>query len=584
MKIVFVGHSHIICIRKAYELVENELPYQAKFIYLREPCFLKDVSVKAKFSFSASDLESIRNAMLAESDEDTIIALCPTGNEHAIVSLSAEISAADVILKRLSNMLKNDCSKWISALAEFAPGRVLVFPPPPPIASESFLLANPGRFADRFAQFGVTSASVRFQAWAYQKQFICVEAEKAGAEFIGLPDEVFDEEGFLAQCYYGSDPTHGSETYGKVMLEYVAKCVLSGKTSLSRQDSVEKKHPYSDLPDYAFWKQAVAQVSIDLLEPVQEVPFKISRTDKVATAGSCFAQHISKRLRKNGFCFLVTEASNDKDESLESYDFSALYGNVYTARQLLQLFDRAFGYFTPIDSFWLLNESRYCDPFRPRLKPNGYATIEALTEERERHFQAVREMFSTLDVFVFTLGLTECWRSKLDGAVYPIAPGVAGGCFAADKYEFVNFTVDEVVNDLKQFVAKLRLINPKAKLILTVSPVPLVATYEKQHVLLSTTYSKSVLRVAAEMVATEFGGVSYFPSYEIITGSYNRGRYFAADLRTVTEEGVDHVMSVFMKNITEGHLAEQNLGDYDEEMLALSEIACDEIALEKNRS
>ncbi len=576
MKIVFIGHSHIICIRKAYELVENELLYQAKFIYLRDSCFLKDVSVKAKFSFSASDLESIRSAMLAESDEDTIIALCPTGNEHAIVSLSAEISAADVILKRLSNMLKNDCSKWISALAEFAPGRVLVFPPPPPIASESFILANPGRFAERFAKFGVTSAPIRFKAWAHQNQLICAEAEKAGAEFIGLPDEVFDDEGFLAQCYYGSDPTHGSETYGKLMLDYVVRCALS-----ERQGRVEKKHPYSDLPDYAFWKQAVAQVPIELFELVQDVAFKISRIDKVATAGSCFAQHISKRLRKNGFCFLVTEASNDKDES---YDFSARYGNVYTARQLLQLFDRAFGYFTPIDSFWLLSESRYCDPFRPRLKPNGYATLDALTEDRERHLQAVREMFSALDVFVFTLGLTECWRSKLDGAVYPIAPGVAGGCFDDDKYEFVNFTVGDVVNDLKQFIYKLRLINPKAKLILTVSPVPLVATYEKKHVLLSTTYSKSVLRVAAEMVVGELDGVSYFPSYEIITGSYNRGRYFAADLRTVTEEGVDQVMAVFMKNMTEGYIAEQSFGDYDEEMLALSEMACDEVALEKNKS
>lgn len=33
--------------------------------------------------------------------------------------------------------------------------------------------------------------------------------------------------------------------------------------------------------------------------------------------------------------------------------------------------------------------------------------------------------------------------------------------------------------------------------------------------------------------------VAYFPSYEIITGSYNRGRYYDDGLREVTEEVSD---------------------------------------------
>ena len=32
--------------------------------------------------------------------------------------------------------------------------------------------------------------------------------------------------------------------------------------------------------------------------------------------------------------------------------------------------------------------------------------------------------FRDLDVFVFTLGLTEAWVAKADGAVFPLAPGV----------------------------------------------------------------------------------------------------------------------------------------------------------------
>jgi hypothetical protein len=43
-------------------------------------------------------------------------------------------------------------------------------------------------------------------------------------------------------------------------------------------------------------------------------------------------------------------------------------------------------------------------------------------------------------------------------------------------------------------------------------------------------------------------GVAYFPSYEIVTSTASRGRYFADDCRDVTEEGVDHVMRVFFRH------------------------------------
>src|SRR3546814_5220395 len=69
--------------------------------------------------------------------------------------------------------------------------------------------------------------------------------------------------------------------------------------------------------------------------------------------------------------------------------------------------------------------------------------------------------------------------------------------------------------------------------LLTVSPVPLIATYEPEHVLCATTYSKSVLRVAATMLARGREWVDYYPSYEIITGSYNRSVYYESDYRGV---------------------------------------------------
>ena len=115
----------------------------------------------------------------------------------------------------------------------------------------------------------------------------------------------------------------------------------------------------------------------------------------------------------------------------------------------------------------------------------------------------------------------------------------------------MNLSVDDVRNDLNQSLALLRGIRPKLKVILTVSPVPLKATASIDHVLTATCYSKSVLRVAAHDVADTHDNVGYFPSYEIITGNFNRGAYYADDLREVRPEGVSHVMRTFFEHVAE---------------------------------
>jgi hypothetical protein len=118
----------------------------------------------------------------------------------------------------------------------------------------------------------------------------------------------------------------------------------------------------------------------------------------------------------------------------------------------------------------------------------------------------------------------------------------------ANTHKYVNLRVGDVITELNEAIEFVRERNATARFVLTVSPVPLVATMEDRSVLVSTTYSKSVLRVAAEEVAARYHQVAYFPSYEIITGNFTRGRYFSEGLRDVTEAGVVHVMRLFMKH------------------------------------
>ena len=316
------------------------------------------------------------------------------------------------------------------------------------------------------------------------------------------------------------------------------------------------EHPYRSLPQGNFWKPSIAELSCDQVDPVISGKFRITRSDRVATAGSCFAQHIARHLRSAGFSYLVTEAPHPlvPAELARKYGyglFTARYGNIYTSRQLLQLLYRAYGLFQPEDDFWVNPDGRIIDPFRPQIQPNGFASMAEYRADRQQHFAAVRRAIEQLDVFVFTLGLTEGWVSRADGVAYPLCPGVAGGSFDPGKHVFLNLRVKEVIEDLEEAIACIRARNAQARFVLTVSPVPLVATAEPRSVLASTTYSKSVLRVAAEEIASQAPWIAYFPSYEIITGQHARGRYFADDLRSVTEEGVDRVMQLFFRHYVE---------------------------------
>lgn len=172
-------------------------------------------------------------------------------------------------------------------------------------------------------------------------------------------------------------------------------------------------------------------------------------------------------------------------------------------------------------------------------------------------------MVQTADVFVFTMGLTEAWENTTDGMVYAACPGCGAGKHVEGESRFRNFKVAEVYEDLAAAIAFMREKNPDLRVLVTVSPVPLIATYSEKHVLAATTYSKSVLRVAAEMITESHDNVDYFPSYEIITGSFNRGAYYNAGLRDVEEIGVRHAMTVFFKNYCQGMTLQHDEGQRD---------------------
>src|SRR6266853_746103 len=75
------------------------------------------------------------------------------------------------------------------------------------------------------------------------------------------------------------------------------------------------KNPYHGRPDYTCCRQGVSFNAVSGVDPVVRAPFSIGRDDSIATAGSCFAQHISRTLLQRGLKFLVTEAFSPQDSA-----------------------------------------------------------------------------------------------------------------------------------------------------------------------------------------------------------------------------------------------------------------------------
>lgn len=351
--------------------------------------------------------------------------------------------------------------------------------------------------------------------------------------------------------------------------------------------------PYRKQKRKHFWKSVAGASQQALADGLYTKKFEIdfSINPKIATAGSCFAQNIRRELLARDLNYFDTEPAPEQlaDERRKAFGFdlfSARFGNIYTVAQLEQLLLRAYGKFLPKDDAWQA-DGRWFDPFRPTIEPDGFASRAELEASRDSHFRAVRQLFEEADIFIFTLGLTEAWRARADGAVYPICPGTAAGSFDADAHEFHNYSAGEVVAAFERVMDLVAAKNPSLRFILTVSPVPLVATATPDHVVSATSYSKAVLRAAAGELTARHDIVDYFPSFELFTSPLTGGALFADNRRDPAPEGVATAMRMFFDAHQVGDMpprAEETVQERHrrraQAFLARQEEICDEMLLE----
>jgi GSCFA family len=278
--------------------------------------------------------------------------------------------------------------------------------------------------------------------------------------------------------------------------------------------------------------------------------FKFMREDKFYAIGSCFARGIEHALTGRGVPvesmapeFAKLQPANKEVTGL---GFTNKYNTFSMLNELRWALDPEAAF--PVDSIFQVTESTWFDPHcTPTLELAGFSE----TLNRRALMQTVAKRVAHCRALIITLGLVEVWRD-CEADVYTNSTPIRSVLKPdPDRYEFHLTSFVENWDSLEAIHALLtRYGHPDLRIVVTVSPVPLMATFSKMDVVVANAYGKSLLRTVAQEWAAAHQNVDYFPSYEIVQNS-DRAAVWEVDLRHVTGAAVQHIMDLFLREYIE---------------------------------
>jgi hypothetical protein len=249
-----------------------------------------------------------------------------------------------------------------------------------------------------------------------------------------------------------------------------------------------------------------------------------SRSSNILAMGSCFARHIRNyllRQRMSTDWLFVPENLNNTFAIRHFLEWCA-YGNASST-----------AYWYDEDA-----EQHGAKQWKPLGSPDEH-----------------RQVFDRCDGVILTIGVAEVWRDALTNGVF--WRGVPQSIFDASRHKVEMSTVAENSENIRASVTALRHMRPDIDIIVTVSPVPLKATFQKMPCMVADCVSKSTLRLAAHEAVTLAGDekLRYWPSFEIIRwlGSHLSESPFmsaddANDIRHIRPEFVSMIIGSFMRH------------------------------------
>ena len=248
--------------------------------------------------------------------------------------------------------------------------------------------------------------------------------------------------------------------------------------------------------------------------------------DEVVTLGSCFAANVAGALQQHGMRVRVNRFHEEANSPLAN------------ALLLDYLIER--------------EGSEARSIFEP------YIPLETT--------EALLDPIRTARCLIFTVGVgITCYDRQTDKLV--LRPNET----PLERLRWDFPTPDESEQHLRHFMGRIRELNPKIQIVLTLSPVPLYRAITTPSAFVEDAISKSHLRVAIHQLfaSDALPGVHYWPSFEAFrwVGPHVGGVYGQDDNnpRHASKWMVNHVASLFVKYFAaEAPAAAPSTGSYDE--------------------
>ncbi len=272
-------------------------------------------------------------------------------------------------------------------------------------------------------------------------------------------------------------------------------------------------YPIHRFEPWQVWPGSFDNPPVDGNFPVPaDTGLEISQSTPIASIGSCFAREIKRRLIQRGYNYVAEETQHPA-----AIHASAAWERVYNTFCLRQILEYTFENWQPDLRWWI---SPHCqkvqDPYRRIIL---YDHIEEAEADFAQHRICSRRALQRAAVLILTLGLTEIWQDRADGSVISLPSGPyvnEGGDMS--RYEFKVSRYGGNLENLERIHTIMMRHNPDCKLLVTISPVNLWATFRKDlDVISASCNSKATLRAVADDFTQRHENVVYFPAFEMAT-------------------------------------------------------------------
>ncbi len=236
--------------------------------------------------------------------------------------------------------------------------------------------------------------------------------------------------------------------------------------------------------------------------------FRIAPSDRVFCMGSCFARAVGRMLNDAG-------VNNTFAGLTHRYNIFNMLQTIRWAMAPEEATTRLTDHLVQLDS------GRWFDPHDRSALAAGYTSPDEALATWRRTLEEVQTALRTRSIFIMTLGLVEVWRDGRTGVWLNQPPPPASVPGFGDRFTVRATTQAENKATLLEFIQLVRSINPAMRFIISISPIPLRATFCHDDVFVATAAGKATLRSAVDEALRELAAagarhIDYFPSYEIV--------------------------------------------------------------------